>query len=212
MLQHPREARLRLWSREQLVWLQQVQEELQENAKRRSSVRFTEGDGLVDDLHRSANLGSKAAENAFLDIFEETKRNGSVHEDGGTIPLHRYNYDDDNESIDEGFIADDDSTVEQEKEDRKIMNGLLFSVGGAAVLFGLGFLARRLTGRNAEDPDAGGVQMYHGAEQAAPVAHASEGIHPDGSLDSSSHSMNASSSSSSILGNPGAATASGTAQ
>ncbi|KAL3913008.1 MAG: hypothetical protein SGARI_000870, partial [Bacillariaceae sp.] len=148
---------------------------LQENARKMPSVQFAEKDDLIDvSHHRSRNLNGDI-DAAALDIFEENVSRGEpLGEEGFRKRYQRPIYNDDDESIDEDMMQDEESDDEDDSEDKKIMKGIMYSMGGAAVFAGLGFLAKTVMGRIAksEDMDTGGQEMYNGADQTTTVADA----------------------------------------
>ncbi|KAL3909242.1 MAG: hypothetical protein SGILL_008163 [Bacillariaceae sp.] len=151
---------------------------LEENTKKTSSIRFAEKDDLIDDTHRSRNLGLHAPDSAALDIFEENVGTGDPLEE--KKKPYPYVYDDDEDaSMDEDMMGDEDSLDESDAEEKKIMRGIMYSVGGAAVLAGAGFLAKQVMSKlsKSEDTDTGGGEMFNGADQATAIDAAQETAH-----------------------------------
>jgi hypothetical protein len=184
---------------------------LEQSHKKMSSVRFAEKDDLIDDIHRSKNLGHHALEDAALDIFDENVGSGDPYEEGAE--RYPYVYNDDEESMGEGGMGDEDSMDQDESDEKTIMRGLLFGVGGAAVFAGMGYVAKRVMNTLAasEDVDAGGGEggggMYsrggettsaadvaqetaHAGDLAAEVSQAALDASFNASLSSSSSSLN----------------------
>jgi hypothetical protein len=147
---------------------------LAEHSKRHSSIRFAEENDLIDDVVRSSNLGFQAPDEIVLDIFDENKGNIFITE-GGSLPRYSLYDDNDDHSIYDDLIRDDDSIeTEEESEEKKVLRGLFFSVGGAALFAGIGFVVKRLlsSSRSSEDIYAGEAEMYAGVKQTGIIADA----------------------------------------
>jgi hypothetical protein len=135
-----------------------------------------------------------------LDIFDEGRDN-----------IFDYNDDDDDESIYETILGDDDSMDDSDDDEaKKIRRGILYGAGGAAVMAGFGYVAKKVVYgfQNTDDVDGGGgTDMFspNGTDQTvtmsetgADVAHAAELA-----ADLSTASMNTSSSEALVAGTAG---------
>jgi hypothetical protein len=142
-------------------------EALEKKTRKPPSITFAEENDLIfdDDRHRRTSN---------LDIFDEGKDN-------------IFDYNDDNESIYETMLGDKDSMDDSDDDEaKKIRRGILYGAGGAAVMAGFGYVAKKVVYgfQNTDDVDGGvGTDMFgpNGTDQTvtmsetgADVAHAAE--------------------------------------
>jgi hypothetical protein len=160
------------------------QQEAERKPRSYSSIRFADQDDALmmdvdgDVTHRSMNLRNSLATEATLDIFDERKQSYSDPRPGYT-----YEDDEDASSMYEDLFGDetDSDDEEEESEDKKIMRGVFYSLGGVAVFGALGFVARKLLGtiHKSEDVDGGGgTEHLHGMDQSAAAADSAQGVVP----------------------------------
>jgi hypothetical protein len=145
---------------------------LAESTKKHSSIRFADENDLIDDVVRSSNLGFQAPDEIVLDIFDENKRNISPSE-GASLPRYSLYDDEDDGSIYDDLLRDEDSMgKEEESEEKKVLRGIFYSIGGAALFAGIGFVVQRVMSafQNSEDIYAGEAEMYVGVKQTGTIA------------------------------------------
>jgi hypothetical protein len=135
---------------------------LAESTKRYSSIRFAEENELIDDVVRSSNLGFQSPDEIFLDIFDESKVNISMTE-GASLPRYSL-YDDDDDSKYDDLLLDEESMDREELEEKKVLRGIFYSVGGASLFAGIGFVVQRFLSTFQNSDDIGEAEMYLGVQ------------------------------------------------
>jgi hypothetical protein len=93
--------------------------------------------------------------------------------EGASLPRYSLYDDEDDGSIYDDLLRDEDSMgKEEESEEKKVLRGIFYSIGGAALFAGIGFVVQRVMSafQNSEDIYAGEAEMYVGVKQTGTIA------------------------------------------